>query len=74
MLFERERPESATTMVKLQGNPLNHVISLQSRLYERTHRRISKGNAIAMLLNKIPKEVVEKAIKAIVEERQKKSP
>lgn len=68
-LFERKSSDTTSTLVKLKGNPLNYVIMLQTRVYEKTQRQVSKGDAVSMLLNTIPKEIVEKAIKKIVEEK-----
>lgn len=64
--------ESTSTLVKLQGNPLNHVLSLKTRWRDTTGQELHKGTAIALLLNKIPKDVIKQAIMDIVEEVKSK--
>lgn len=67
-MFESNNPESTSAIVRLKGNPLNYVISLQSKYYSATQKRLNKGEAIMRLLNKIPKDVVENSIKQIIQE------
>lgn len=71
-LFERKESDKTSTLVKLQGNPLNYVRSLQSKWESVSGgRELHKGVAVALILNKIPKSVVEDAIRQIIEERQR---
>ena len=68
MAFERKDDDSTTVLVKLSGNPLNYIMSLKAKYLQTTGKDLHKGNAISLLLNKIPKKIVEDAIKEIINE------
>ena len=75
-LFERKEADKTSTLVTLQGNPLNYVKMLKRRWEDAGisgGKELHKGTAVALLLNKIPKDVIEQAIKRIIEERKKPS-
>ena len=71
MPFERKDDESATVLVKLRGNPLNYIMSFKARYLEKFGKDLGKGDAINYLLNKIPREAIDKAVKQILEEHTK---
>lgn len=66
--FTRTEEDSVQTLVKLRGNPLNYVISLKARYLQASGRELGKGEAMQMLLNRIPKKVIEEAITDIIAE------
>lgn len=70
MPFEKsnseESTESTSVLVKLRGHALNHIISLKSRLMQKTGKNIGKSEAVVILLNRMPKETIEEAISSII--------
>lgn len=63
---------STSTLVKLKGNPLNHVMSLKAKWLKVTGKDLHKGTAIALILNQIPKDEINKAINEIVKKAKLK--
>jgi len=67
MPFEKSsNSETTSVLVKLRGNALNHIISLKSRLMQKTGKDIGKSEAVVILLNRMPKETIEQAISSII--------
>jgi len=71
MPFERKDDDSAKVLVKLRGNPLNYIMHFKARYLEKIGKDLGKGDAINYLLNKIPRKVIDDAIKEIIEEHTK---
>ena len=61
---------STSCIVKLRGRPLDYVLSLKASYLNRTGKTLAKGDAIQLILNRVPKKVIEEAIKEIVNEAQ----
>lgn len=66
MPFENVNKDSTSTLLKLQGRPLDYVTRLQRKWEKAKGNRLHKGNAVALLLNNIPRKAIEEAIAKIV--------
>lgn len=71
MAFERKDDESAQVLVKLRGNPLNYIMSFKAQYLQKLNKDLGKGDAINYLLNKIPRKVIDDAIKEVIQEHKK---
>jgi hypothetical protein len=71
MPFERQDDESTTVLVKLRGKPLNYIMSFKAQYLKKLNKDLGKGDAINYLLNRIPREIIDTAIKETLEEHKK---